>query len=167
MKKKLLSLLLIGIFVFGCVGCTEEKEKNNSNGGGTEKTAVKKKTLGDKIEFDGLELTFASDYTFTTLDNEFSDKNGSTVIKIGVNVKNISSEKNSLNMFFYDLFGSKGTELESVTAYFDDTVDFAGDLKPGASYDTYFYILYDGDGDYSIDFDNYTEQETVEFSIKK
>ena len=132
MKKKLLSLLLIGIFVFGCVGCTEEKEKNNSNGGGTEKTAVKKKTLGDKIEFDGLELTFASDYTFTTLDNEFSDKNGSTVIKIGVNVKNISSEKNSLNMFFYDLFGSKGTELDSVTAYFDDTIDFAGDLKPGA-----------------------------------
>ena len=73
-------------------------------------------------------------------------------------------------MFDYQLFGSKGTELKDVATYFydaDDVVDYAGDLKPGASYKVYFYILYDGDGKYSIDFDNYEEEASVEFDVTK
>lgn len=106
-------------------------------------------------------------YTFATVDNEFSDVNGRNVIRLGVNVKNVSSETHSLNMFYYKLFGSQGTELDGVAAYFDDSVDFAGDLRPDASYKTYFYILYDGDGTYGIDFDNFSEQVSVEFDVTK
>jgi hypothetical protein len=123
--------------------------------------------LGDTITFDGLEITFDSTYTFVTIQNQFSEYNGKSVIKLGATVKNISSEKNYLNMFYYSLFGSQGTELSRVTAYFDDTIDYAGELKPEASYKKYFYILYDGDGDYSIDFDNFSQEISVEFSIYK
>ena len=70
-------------------------------------------------------------------------------------------------MYYYDLFGSQGVELDRVTSYFDNTIDYAGDLKSGASYKTNFYILYDGEGKYSIDFDNYSDETSVEFDIKK
>ena len=140
---------------------------NNNNNNNSSTTYGNKRGLGDTFIFDGLILTFDSDYSFTTIENRYSDYNGNPVIKLGVNVKNASSQKNSLNMFFYNLFGSKGIELDSITAYFDDSIDFAGDLKPGASYKSYFYILYDGDGKYSIDFDNYSQEISVEFNITK
>lgn len=123
--------------------------------------------LGDTIIFDGLELTFDSTYSFATLDNMFSEYDGRLVIQLGVNVKNISTDKNSLNLFFYTLFGSKGIQLDRVSSYFDNNIDFAGELKPGASYKTFFYILYDGDGNYSIDFDNYSKEISVEFNVNK
>lgn len=61
----------------------------------------------------------------------------------------------------------QGIELDGVSAYFDENIDFAGDLKPGASYKSYFHILYDGDGNYSIDFDNYSQKVSVEFKVIK
>ena len=136
----------------------------------TTKSTTSKKTkygLGDTFVFDELEFTLDSEYSFVTLDNQFSDLNGRDVIKLGVTVKNLSDDNNHLNMFYYDVFGSEGVELQKVTAYFDDAIDYAGDLRPGASYKTYFYILYDGNGTYGIDFDNYSQKVNVEFNITK
>lgn len=124
-------------------------------------------TLGDTFTFDGLEITLDKEYTFVTVNNQYSEYNNKDVVKIGANVKNISDEKNYLNMFYYSLFGSKGTKLSRITAYFDESIDYAGKLKPGASYYKYFYILYDGDGEYSIDFDNYSDEIEVEFNVIK
>lgn len=52
-------------------------------------------------------------------------------------------------MFYYDLFGSKGTKLDGVSSYFDNNID------------------YDGDGKYSIDFDNYSQEVSLKFDIIK
>ena len=145
----------------------ENSSNTNSSSSTIEQSKNKKYGLGDTIVFDGLQITFDQNYSFNTIDNRYSEYNGRSVIKIGVNVKNVSNEKNHLNMFFYDLFGSQGTELDSVTSYFDDVIDYAGDLKPDASYRTNFYILYDGDGKYSIDFDNFSQELSVEFNITK
>lgn len=144
-----------------------DTNKDNTDNSIIPPTTNKNKTLGDTITFDGLEMTFDTTYTFTKVDNNYSDHNGKSVIRLGVTVKNVSSEKNRLNMFYYDFFGANGTTLDSVAAYFDDTVNYAGDLKPGASYKKYFYILYDGDGKYSIDFDNHDETVSVEFDVVK
>lgn len=171
--------LLFLIVIFG--GSSEETTNNNSynnskyvdendnyeNSSSNSTDKQKSYTLGDTIIFDDLELTFDKNYTFTSINNRYSDHNGKSVIKIGINVKNISAEKHSLNMFYYEFFGSQGTELDDVSSYFDNTIDFAGDLKSGASYKKYFYILYDGNGIYSVDFDNYSEQISVEFEIVK
>lgn len=168
-------IVIVIICIIGAVaggGSSDEKNNSGSDSANTKKETKDTDTndaytLGDTFEFDGLELTFDKEYSFTTLKNEFSDLNNSDVIKLGVTVKNVSDETTSLNMFFYSIFGSKGTELDSVTTYFDDSIDFAGDLKSGASYTTYFYILYDGDGTYSIDFDNYSEKISLEFDVTK
>ena len=186
MRKKILGILLVGIIVIGLTGCDNDNNANNesnnnsnnynnsstnnsSNGSSSNSNTAKnnKYDLGNTFVFDGLELTFDSNYSFSTVENSYSEHNGKSVIKLGVNVKNVSSQKNSLNMFYYNLFGSQGTELDSITSYFDDTIDYAGDLKPEASYKTYFYILYDGDGKYSIDFDNYSQEISVEFNVTK
>lgn len=173
MKKKIFIMLFASIIAIGLTGCESENKANkvsdNNSNDSSNDSVVEDNVygLGDTFEFDGLELTFNSNYSFDTVKNQFSEYNGNAVIKLGVNVKNVSSEKNSLNMFYYSLFGSKGTELDSITSYFDDPIDFAGDLKPEASYKTYFYILYDGDGSYSIDFDNFSEEKSVEFDVTK
>lgn len=124
-------------------------------------------TLGETFEFDGFEITLDKSYSFVTLDNEFSELNGSTVIKLGATIKNNSGKTDHINQFFLTEFGSKGTELDSVDYYFDESVDDAGDLRDGASYYKYFYILYDGNGKYGIDFDNYSKKITVEFDVNR
>ena len=169
----LISLIIIIVIILFALVLLFGKNSNNNtdteNPFDTSSNLPEYKTygLGDTIIFDGLSLTFDSTYSFDTLSNSYSDYNGSTVIKLGVTVKNISTETNHLNMFSYDLFGSQGIELDGVSAYFDENIDFAGDLKPGASYKSYFHILYDGDGNYSIDFDNYSQKVSVEFKVIK
>ena len=67
-------------------------------------------------------------------------------------------------MFCFKAFGANGTELGDESAYF---VDFAGELRSGASYTKYLYYLYDADGKYAIEFDDWSTKVTVEFDVKK
>ena len=174
-----LSLILFVIgFITGFIeGFTEEfnkeyygnktydfSEKYNKT---TPKSDNKSLKAGQSFEFDELEITISSNYSFTTVNNQFSDYNGKDVVKIPISVKNLSNENNHLNMFYYNVFGSQGTELHTVSAYFDEAIDYAGDLQPGASYTKYIYALYDGDGKYVIEFDNYKEKKSVQLNIKK
>ena len=61
-------------------------------------------------------------------------------------------------MFYYKAFGSQGTEVDNLASSLSiwddvkDTIDDAGDLRPGAEYDKYFYFKYDGNGTYVIEF---------------
>lgn len=163
-------IIILVVFVLALVFGENDNDRYDSEYSPTESTGLSENEvygLGDTITFDGLELTFDTTYSFSTVDNIYSEYNGRSAIRLGVTVKNVSAEINSLNMFYYSLFGSQGIELKSVSAYFDDDIDYAGDLKPGASYKTYFYILYDGDGNYSIDFDNYSQEISVEFTVTK
>lgn len=117
--------------------------------------------------FDDLEITIGENYTFDTVRNKFSDYNNQLVVKLPITIKNNSSDTHGLNMFYYDIYGSNGTEVENLGSYFDDDIDYAGDLRSGASYTKYIYLQYDGDGIYAIEFDNYASNVTVEFSIVK
>jgi hypothetical protein len=118
------------------------------------------------IEFDGLELTFG-EYSFTEIDNMYSEYDKQKVVKIPVTVKNISDSPNSLNMFYYNLYGTSGTESANIGYYFSDDVMEGGNILSGKSYTRYFHILYDGDGVYTIAFDNYRDEKIVEINVKK
>ena len=148
MKKFLICFVAILVF-FNLTGCESSSEdSNNKNTPSSEEKNTKKNQyeLDKAFKFDGLEITISSQYEFTTLDNEFSDYYNSTVVKVPVTVKNLKDETHSLNMFYINWLGSTGTEVENFSAYFDDAVEYAGDLRTGASYTKYFYFLYDGDG---------------------
>lgn len=124
-------------------------------------------TLGDTFIFDDLEITLGTDITFTKVNNRFSDYNGKDVVKLPITVKNLTDETHGLNMFYYEFYGSQGTEVENVASYFKESIDYAGDLRSGASYTKYMYFIYDGNGEYAIEFDNYSEKINVVFDINK
>ncbi len=124
-------------------------------------------SFNEMFVFDDFEITIGSNYTFDVVKNSFSEYNNQSVVKLPITVKNIGSETNSLNSFYYEIFGSLGVELDTLGAYFDDSLDFAGSLRSGASYTKYLYFLYDGNGKYAIEFDNFSEEVEVEFEILK
>ena len=132
-----------------------ENETSTNNTYGFDETFV----------FDQLEITIGSTYSFDTVNNRYSDYNNQTVVRLPITIKNIANETHGLNMFSYNVYGSKGTEVATLNSYFDDDIDYAGDLRSGASYTKYMYFLYDGNGTYAIEFDDWYNTITVEFDI--
>lgn len=157
--KGLFIVLALFLTVTLITGCTSESGDSDS----------KKKSygLGETFTFDDLEITLGSDISFTTIKNDYSEYNGKDVIKLPITVKNLKDETHGLNMFYYKVYGSQGSKSNSVTSYFDDGVDEAGDLRSGASYTKYMYFIYDGNGKYAIEFDNWSTKITVEFDVNK
>ena len=124
--------------------------------------------LDRTFEFDDLEITLGSDYSFKTVDKSYSDYYGKEVVKLPITVKNLSDEDNNLNIFYYTVIGPNDEKVNTnVSIYFDDACDYAGDLESGESYDKYLYFIYDGDGQYKIKFDNYSDKQTIKFKIEK
>lgn len=145
---------------------SEGKVTNECSECGFEETVTIPKLEHIVVEFHGMELTFGT-YTFAEVDNMFSEYDKKPVVKIPVTVKNVSNSSNSLNMFQYTLFGSKGAESGNISFYFNDDVCNGGELLPGKSYTKYFHIVYDGDGVYTIQFNDFISTESVEISVVK
>ncbi len=186
MKKsiRLIALILvISIFSFCAIGSgsnnDDEKTTNNApiseavidNATSQEMTAentIKRYTLGDTFVFNDIEYTIGSSVSFTSVNNEFSEHNGKPVVRVPVSVKNVGTETKGPNFLDTTFYGSKGTNADDVGAYFDDAVDEMGDMRPGATLEGAYYVLYDGDGVYGIDYDDWiSEKITVEFKITK
>ena len=126
------------------------------------------KTFGDVFEFDDIEIVFSPDIAWSTVNNQFSDKNGMDVFLIRVTIKNIKDETHGLNMFYYTQFGSQGTKLDGIGHYFDNEIGSAGDMRSGASQDVSMAFLYDGDGDYYVEFSTmFGKAIEVKLPIKK
>lgn len=151
-----LTLFLLTMLIF--TGCSSKDKISND------------KTIGleEKFTFDDLEITLGSGISFTKINNRFSDYNGQDVVRVPITVKNIKDETHNLNMFYFSIYGANGTQLSTISSYFNDSIDFAGDLRSGASYTKYLYFLYDGDGTYSVEFDKvWGSKITVEFTVSK
>jgi len=113
--------------------------------------------LGDTFRFNGssgyIELTFEPNFTFAFIDNQFSENNGEEVIVIPVTMTNVGDETGRLNMFDVTIFGSNGSSLNSVDAHFTaNSILWGNDLRTGASVSSYFHVLYDGSGEYVVEF---------------
>lgn len=178
-------LIIIGIIIFIPVACTVactsafvgaveeginevEESINSTYGDENEASDSGDYAVNKAFTFDDLEITVGDDVSFTTVTNQYSEYNGKTVVKIPITVKNLKSETHKLNMFYYSVYGANGTETKTVGAYFDDdSVDYAGDLRTGASYTKYIYAIYDADGTYAIEFDDWSTKITVEVEVAK
>lgn len=123
---------------------------------------------GENFAFDGLTLNVSPDYSFTVIDNQFSEQNGQPVVALPITVTNDSSEAKSLNMYSYKCYGTQGVELENPSAYFQaEASDFAGNLQPGASYTKNLYFMYDGNGTYKIEFGLIKTEKSLSIDINK
>lgn len=172
--KKWWFWVIIVICLAGIGGAsTMKKDEQNNNGqsASSSNSSVKKDNSyapGEEFSFDSLTLKISPEYSFSTIDNMFSDDNGKTVVVIPVTVTNNSDSAKSLNMYSYKGYGTEGVELSKPSAYFmDESVDFAGDLQPGSSYTRNMYFLYDGNGTYKIEFGYYKTEASVSINIEK
>lgn len=134
---------------------TTTASNNNNTATTSESTTAssKEKTFGDIIVFDDLEIVFGNDINWTTVSNQFSDKNGMKAFLVPITIKNTKAETHGLNMFYYSQYGSKGTKLESAGSFFDNEVGSGGDMRSGAVKESVMAFLYDGDGDYYVEFE--------------
>lgn len=121
--------------------------------------------LSSNFIFDDLEITIGNEIAYEKINNRYSENHGKTVVKVPIAIKNMKGETHSLNTFYYKAFGSQGTQIDNAGYYFDDSVEEAGELRNNASYTKYFYLLYDGNGTYAIEFDDWSEKITVEFAV--
>ncbi|MCL2606841.1 MAG: hypothetical protein FWD93_06150 [Coriobacteriia bacterium] len=160
MKKYLMLLLaiLLAISVSMLVACDEAEPSNNAdtteasaNDAGDEEP-IAAISFGDTFTFDDLEITFGDDITWETLENQFSDLDGDDVFLVPITITNTSDETHGLNMFFYTQFGPDGNNLDTTSAFFDGDVAFAGDMRTGATQESFMSFHYVGDGDYVVEF---------------
>ena len=152
--KKLLSVLMATLLLIMLCSCTtntnEKAESTNTESDQTKADEVL--TFGVPFAFDDLEIVLSDDIQWEKIDNQFSENNGADVIKIPVTIKNNKDETHGLNMFYYTFYGPDGNKLDSVATYFNDDHFSAGNMRSGATQNTYFHILYKGDGDYYVEF---------------
>ena len=131
------------------------------------KTPIKRYFANETFTFDNLEITFSNKYEITKLENKYSTYDGKEVIVIPVNIKNISENMHSLNLYYYTIYGPNVNELDEVAGYFDEALYYEEDLEQLNSHTKYLYFLYDEDGIYTIKFNNGIEQIVVKYEINK
>jgi hypothetical protein len=170
-SKKLLVAAVALIAVVSLTACSDLPATGDAVSGGTTTTTkeVKKElTFGSVVNFDELEIVIGDQIKWTKLDNQFSDKNGADIAEVPVTIKNLSDETHGLNLFYCNFYGPNGTKLDTVSTYFDNDACTAGDMRPGATQNGFFHILYNGDGDYYVEFNALIgDKVEVKLPIKK
>lgn len=171
MKKSLILLLSLMLIASGCgsdESSSNEEGKTIQNEESQKEVEEKKElSYGDTFVFDEFEMVISDSIEWTTLDNPYSELDGADIALIPVHIKNNSDETGNINMFYIKLYGSKGTELEDVAFYFDNILGYNGDLRPQAEADAYLAVVYDGDGDYYVEFDDIFNKCEVKLPISK
>lgn len=180
------AVILCGAFVLA--GCSNTVSDPESNVAGTSSTnsisessvqsttnettqsnseAAESDTNSDSVVFDDFKISIDTDHAMSTytIDNEFSELNGRKVYAVPMIIENNGSETKGINMFYVKAFGSKGTELDSMYAYFTEAQDFYKELRPGAKTQTAYFMLDDGSGEYCIVFKNFIEGKELLINI--
>lgn len=125
------------------------------------------KVQGETFIFNNFEITISKDYSFDVVKKE-GPYNGTEAIVLPATFKNLKeNESNWFSYSEYRVTGSKGLRVDSLCDFFDNSVDYARDLRPGESQTVNFYFAYDGDGRYSIDFGLLSAEKTYEFNVTK
>ena len=184
MKKRIFTLAMV-IFVLAAAmlltGCSEEPTPANRNTSSPNKTDDNSDrdflsdptapTLGDTIVFDNLEITLGSSLVGMRLDNgSFDSFHGRQIFAVQMTIKNLKNESHRLDSGFITQFGPRGTELELdqqyLSRWLNDNISDIGSMRTGVTQTGYLHFLYDGDGEYVMEFSRtLVEPVTVLFTV--
>lgn len=125
--------------------------------------------LGEDIEVNGYTIKFGPEYYLSKVVNEFSDEYGQTAVKLLFTETNNSTKSGNFNHYSLSVYGPSGHSIKtSLGALFDDSSIKAGKILPGVTQKSYFYFLYAGSGEYTIEIDDWEEPDsavTIKFNI--
>ena len=122
--KKITIILFLVLVLF--TGCEKEKEKEE------EKKIPTDYIQNETFAFMNYELTFGEEEVLKLNDKE--------IIKVPVTVKNVGDEASHLSRFYYKFYDSSGTELNTAGSSYNDSLDYAENLKSGENYTKYIYF---------------------------
>ena len=167
--KTLKTIILALTSAFILSGCFDGGSSHGGSGTGGGSTPSKTTfTLGETFRFDDLDLTFSPDIVYTRLQNTVTDIANHKMMILPFTITNKKSEPHDLNMFYYECYGPSGVEVKNLSAYYYDdpsSSDFGGKIVSGLTATRNLYFLYDGDGSYSIRFDDYSTRITLKFNV--
>lgn len=127
-------------------------------------------TFNDTFMFNDLEITFKPDIVFFTIRQITSTLDGATIIIVPITVKNTRAEGYMLSSTFYTIYNpnKKVSPHQGVisTFFYDDNIGYKW-IAPGETTNSFMHILYEGDGDYCIEFDLFGEMTEVILPIEK
>lgn len=123
--------------------------------------------FGESFIFDNLAIKFKDDYEFITVEDEYPEYSGKSILKLPLTITNLSDEDYRLNILYYNVNNSLGTSVKNLNVYFDNNIDYANRLKSGESYTKYMYFIYENDEKYVVEFKNTDELIKVELPINK
>ena len=152
MKKHLKSIIAVAIVLCFAVLAIASGNKDNDkkNNGGA------KLSFGSTFEFDDLEITIgnADDIGWDEVNNSYNDHYGEDVVRLPVTITNKKDETHGLNFLYVDVYGPDGNKLDSVgSSTYDNDYTDSWQMRPGATKETNMHFLYNGDGEYVIEFD--------------
>lgn len=140
----------------GILALQEQEPAQNENSGSS-----------NVLVFDNMEMTIhTDDIHLTKSEQEHSDYYEKPIVIVPMTIKNCGDETNSLNHFYAHYYGSQGKEMDMLYFDFDDGMDIYTSLRPGASIEGNFYMVYDGDGDYYIRFNNFLEDKEIAVPVQ-
>ena len=123
--------------------------------------------LEETFEFDQLEMVFGTEVTWDTIENSFSDHDGEAVFRVPLTITNLSEEAHGLNMFAYVQVGPVGERLDLVSSFFESDVDWSDEIEPGETQETYMHFLFQGDGEYTVEFESSSNVIRVVFNVEQ
>jgi len=117
-------------------------------------------SLGEMFEFDGLEITIGDNFSWGEIDDDWSDHDGEAYFYLPVTFTNVGEESNSLSSWGFTVFGPNGVALDDIAWDIDgDDITRESDVRPGTTVNGYLHILFDGNGEYLIEFDTWNEDD--------
>ena len=113
-------------------------------------------TLGETFEFDGFEVTIGDDISWGTITDKWTDNRvGEAYFFVPITATNHGDETHGLAWHF-NIFNPNGITSERILHYID-AEDFSetGPVRAGATINSYIHFLFEGNGDYVIEFNNW------------
>ena len=124
--------------------------------------------LGSTFDFDNLRITLGDMIGWTYVDTYWSSLHRQPVFYIPISITNNHTSSHRLDGWRVIMFGPDGLRLDEVDFYFDNNaVGGRNDMRPGATFHSYLHILYDGDGEYVIEFSDWNDTIEVIFQVQR
>jgi hypothetical protein len=120
-------------------------------------------SLGEMFEFEGLEITFEDDISWGVIDTGRSDLDGEHYFFLPITVTNTSEESRRFpwNVTTFDPNGREINQRINSLVENNDITRLGG-IRTGATAESYFHILFNGSGEYVIEFDSWRNDITLQ-----
>ena len=151
--KKLFAVLAI-FMIFALSACTSTEEKSF--------------TFGDTFVLCDFEITIGESITWAKTDVTTYEHHLNDYIKLPLKIKNTTAKPLMFEYISMKYYGTKGYMLVPVTRLtFEDAKDFYTEVPPNEVVETFWYMEYDGDGEYVIEFAFNRDTYKVKLNITK